>query len=113
MTVPAVMAVRAHQNVSPMLMVTPPSTRLNTLTLAPHQKASWCHGLPWRALAGMYSMWWVSAHLRVLALCLSAELGIAACLSRGAVIRGQGLVRLGLGGDEGGGLLGDGQDGGV
>ena len=53
MSVPAAIAISAHQKVSPIETVTAPSTTLNTLTLPPHQNANWCHGFPCRAPAGM------------------------------------------------------------
>ena len=64
MSVPAVMAISAHQKVSPIETVTPPRTTLNTLTLPPNQNANWCQGFPCRAPAGMWSMWRFSTYRR-------------------------------------------------
>ena len=64
MSVPAVMAISAHQNVSPIETATPPSTTLNTLTLPPNQKQNCCQGVPCRAPAGMWSIWRFSTYRR-------------------------------------------------
>ena len=64
MMVPAVMAISAHQKVSPIETTTPPRTTLNTLTFPPNQKHSWCQGFPCRAPAGMRSMWRFSTYRR-------------------------------------------------
>jgi hypothetical protein len=47
-----VMAISAHQKVSPSDTTTPPRTTLNTFTLPPNQKQHWCHGFPCSAPGG-------------------------------------------------------------
>src|SRR5882724_6990487 len=64
MRVPRPMAISAHQKVSPIETVTAPRTTLKTLTLPPNQNANWCHGLPCRAPAGMWSMCRFSTYRR-------------------------------------------------
>ena len=72
-SVPAAMAMMAHQNVRPIATTTPPSTTLNTLMLAPAQKAACCQGFPCRAPAGIMSMWCVSTYRRSCSFCTTVS----------------------------------------
>ena len=72
-SVPATMAMTAHQNVRPNETTTPPRKTLKTFTLAPAQKAAWCQGLPCRAPAGIMSMWCVSTYRRSCSFCTTVS----------------------------------------
>ena len=92
---------------------------MKTLTLPPNQNANWCHGLPCRAPAGMWSMCRFSTYRRSCSFraadtAICAHLSLERCL---LVVSGMLVVTGGPGlvpaGDQAGGFLGDGQHGGV